>query len=169
MTADSHLLHRSTPFMHPYQIFSECLLAAARWPDEEHIWNQAWNMGAARRDRWGSYAHVTTITTSAWASVAPWISDGNSIPRVTQSGVTVALCRRSDRHPSLRNLDIFCQKLSATVRETGSGRSELEHFHFQNAVMRGKNEAGRGLKVKVILLLVKCKHLKIAFNKRKMN
>lgn len=168
------LIHIFSTGQHPSCIHIKSSLNAS-WlqpggvSDEEHIWNRAWNVGAARRDRGGSYAHITSITTSAWAPVAPWISDGNSIPRVMQSGVTVAFCHPSDRHPSLRNLNIFCQKPSATVRETRSGRSELQHFHFQNAGLRGKTEGWREQKVKVILLLVKCKYLKIAFNEMKIN
>lgn len=162
------LIHIFSTGQHPSCIhikssLNDSWLQAGGVSDEKHIWNQA------RRDRGGSYAHVTSITTSAWASVAPWISDGNSIPRVTLSGVTIALCHPSDRHPALKNLDIFCQKPSATARETGSGRSELQHFHFQNAGLRGKTQGWRELKVKVILLLVKCKYVKIAFNKRKIN
>lgn len=139
------LIHIFSTGQHPSCVHIQSSLNAS-WlqptgvSDEEHIWNQAWNMGAARHDRGGSCAHVTSITMSAWASVAPWISDGNSIPCVTQSGVTVAFCCRFYRHPILRNLDILCQKLSATVRETGSRRSEFSIFIFR---MRGWEEKTR--------------------------
>lgn len=143
------LIHIFSTGQHPSCIHIKSSLNAS-WlqpggvSDEEHIWNQAWHMGAARRDRGGSDAHVTSITTGAWASVAPWISDGNSIPRVTQSGVTVAFCHPSDRHPSLRNLDIFCQKPSATVRETKRvGGQSYSIFIFRMRVERKNQGLGR--------------------------